>query len=131
MPQEPVPKRQEAPTTPRAQRPVAEPETLTITVADPAVQQDVGARIPHHPLRIPPYVEWPRVPRAYWVLLASAAVLLYLSYKAEYAAFIRYLEKHRLLPARVVRVERAIERRLPGSGTAGEDSTVKHGSEPK
>jgi len=105
---EPSLKHEPAAAKPRAERPVAEREPLTVTVIEPAVRQDTAVRIPRLAERIGRHVELPRVPRWYWLLAVLAGVLLY----TQLRVVAGYVMRHRRVPAPIVRVEHGLQRRI-------------------
>ena len=107
--------RQKASSPLPAERPVAEREPLTITVIEPAVSHDTAVRVPHDTgVRVPTRPARIPLPRWYWALVVLAAALLYVNYRVVWSEQIHDWMVHRLLPARVVRIERSLWRHTIG-----------------
>jgi hypothetical protein len=105
------------------ERPVAEPEPLTVTVIEPVTVREVAAPAPpattvREPLRI---ARIP-VPRWYWALVVVAVSLVMMDYRYVWAPRIQKFLEHRVLPARIVRYEHSIWRHTFGEPKGGGDS---------
>ena len=116
--------RQKTPQQSPAERPVADRESLTITVIEPAASHDSAVRVPHEPtVRLPPRPARIPLPRWYWLFLVLAATLLYINYRVVWAERIHDWVVHRMLPPRVVRLGDSIWRHTLGGPKAADDGS--------